>query len=402
MEAGVSLPLVSVLPGDDNRLSVVSVSLTKEHVYLVGSNLLEFRPASLLVGSFHSADLFCLDVQKWVSLSIPRNGSPVGDNIEVSVPFAREFGISQGFSLIFVSLSREHVSLCERSSSVALTNRGHHIQKGVSPSLTQKRDIDDGSLFPTGLRGEDSSDPLDPKKSIHGSEGVSLQSICSVSGSDVAADTVSGDAGSAFNADGISDAVHVVLLDYDAIYNPDLARNASVVDVEAIDFNITAAGSKDLISYSTVGKTDPDDDVAGKANLNGKTTATFQSGVRKVVNGDIPSGRRSASRSGTAIAKTASLRTSKSVIAEADAGSTDRLVSITRYQPKQIGGLPSLPHKGDSEPGTAPSGDTTGGLNRVSSASDGAITGSQQSLTATGYGSSKIWAGTIGQWRPTI
>ena len=61
MEAGVSLPLVSVLPGDDSRLSVVSISLTKEHVYL-----LEFRPAGLLVGSSHSADLLGLDVQKWV------------------------------------------------------------------------------------------------------------------------------------------------------------------------------------------------------------------------------------------------------------------------------------------------------------------------------------------------
>ena len=63
MEAGVSLPLVSVLPGEDSHLSVVSVSLTKEHVYLVGSKLLEFRPAGLLVGSSHSADLLSLDVQ---------------------------------------------------------------------------------------------------------------------------------------------------------------------------------------------------------------------------------------------------------------------------------------------------------------------------------------------------
>ena len=34
MEAGVSLPLVSALPGDDIRLSVDSVPLTREHVYL--------------------------------------------------------------------------------------------------------------------------------------------------------------------------------------------------------------------------------------------------------------------------------------------------------------------------------------------------------------------------------
>ena len=71
MEEGVSLPLVSVLPGDDIRLSVVSVPLTKEHVYLVGSNLLEFRPAGMLVGSSHSADLLGLDVQKWVSFFVP-------------------------------------------------------------------------------------------------------------------------------------------------------------------------------------------------------------------------------------------------------------------------------------------------------------------------------------------
>ena len=34
MEAGVSLPLVSALPGDDIRLSVDSVPLTRENVYL--------------------------------------------------------------------------------------------------------------------------------------------------------------------------------------------------------------------------------------------------------------------------------------------------------------------------------------------------------------------------------
>ena len=71
MEAGVSLPLVSVLPGVDIRLSVVSVPLTREQVYLVGSNLLEFRPAGFLVGPSHSADLLGLDVQKWVFFFIP-------------------------------------------------------------------------------------------------------------------------------------------------------------------------------------------------------------------------------------------------------------------------------------------------------------------------------------------
>ena len=76
MEAGVSLPLVSVLLGDDSRLSVVSVSLTQEHVNLAGSNSVEFRPAGLLVGSFHSADLLGLDLQKWVFPCRSKVGRP--------------------------------------------------------------------------------------------------------------------------------------------------------------------------------------------------------------------------------------------------------------------------------------------------------------------------------------
>ena len=84
---------------------------------------------------------------------------------------------------------------------MALNSRGHHIKIGVSPSLSQKRDIDDGSLFPAELRGEDSSDPLDPKKTMLGTVGVSLQLFRSVVGSIVALVAISGDAGSARNAD---------------------------------------------------------------------------------------------------------------------------------------------------------------------------------------------------------
>ena len=134
-------------------------------------------------------------------VSLSRNGSPVGESLEVFVSFAKEIGLFQGSSLISVSLKRGHVSLCERNSSVALNSRGHHIQIGVSPSLSQKRDIDDGSLFPAELRGEDSSDPLDPKKTILGTVGVSLQLIRSVKESVVALVAISGDAGSARNAD---------------------------------------------------------------------------------------------------------------------------------------------------------------------------------------------------------
>ena len=56
---------------------MVSVPLTKEHVYLVRSNLLEFRLAGLLVGSSHSSDLLGLDVQKWVSFFV-QSRSKVG------------------------------------------------------------------------------------------------------------------------------------------------------------------------------------------------------------------------------------------------------------------------------------------------------------------------------------
>ena len=51
-----------------------------------------------------------------VSLSL-RNGSPVAVVFEVSVPFAKEIGLSNVFSSIIVSLSREHISLCESISS---------------------------------------------------------------------------------------------------------------------------------------------------------------------------------------------------------------------------------------------------------------------------------------------
>ena len=67
MEAGVSLPLVSVLPGDDIRWSMFSIPLTRKHVYSNGSNLLVLLPADLLVGSSHSADLLGSYVQEWVS-----------------------------------------------------------------------------------------------------------------------------------------------------------------------------------------------------------------------------------------------------------------------------------------------------------------------------------------------
>ena len=52
-----------------------------------------------------------------VSLVLPRNGFSVGHSLEISDPFARELGLSQVSSLLSVSLSREHVSLCERNSS---------------------------------------------------------------------------------------------------------------------------------------------------------------------------------------------------------------------------------------------------------------------------------------------
>ena len=44
-----------------------------------------------------------------VSLSLRRNGFPVGHNLEISDPFTRELGLSQVSSLISVSFSREHV-----------------------------------------------------------------------------------------------------------------------------------------------------------------------------------------------------------------------------------------------------------------------------------------------------
>ena len=51
-----------------------------------------------------------------VSLSLPRNGFPVGHGFEISDPFARELGLSQVVSLISVSLSRDYDPLCERNS----------------------------------------------------------------------------------------------------------------------------------------------------------------------------------------------------------------------------------------------------------------------------------------------
>ena len=53
-----------------------------------------------------------------VSFSLPRNGFPVCHSLEISDPFARELGLSQVYSLIYVSLSRELVSLVGRNSSV--------------------------------------------------------------------------------------------------------------------------------------------------------------------------------------------------------------------------------------------------------------------------------------------
>ena len=53
-----------------------------------------------------------------VSLSLPRNGFPVGLSLEISDPFARELGLSQVPSLISFSLSRGLVSFYERNSSV--------------------------------------------------------------------------------------------------------------------------------------------------------------------------------------------------------------------------------------------------------------------------------------------
>ena len=52
-----------------------------------------------------------------VSLSIPRNGFPVGLSLEISVSFAKELGLSH-VPLISVSLSKELVSFYERNSSV--------------------------------------------------------------------------------------------------------------------------------------------------------------------------------------------------------------------------------------------------------------------------------------------
>ena len=53
-----------------------------------------------------------------VSLSLPRNGFPVGLSLEISDPFARELVLSQVPSLIYVPLSRELASFYERNSSV--------------------------------------------------------------------------------------------------------------------------------------------------------------------------------------------------------------------------------------------------------------------------------------------
>ena len=86
-----------------------------------------------------------------VSLSLPRKWVP-SSNL-----------LSPVSALIFVSLTRDHVCLCERnfygvlnSSDTEIytngeamvfpgTTRGLHTQKWVSPCLTQYRDVEDGA-----------------------------------------------------------------------------------------------------------------------------------------------------------------------------------------------------------------------------------------------------------------
>ena len=100
---GVSLPLVSVLPGDDFRWSILSDPLTRERGYSDGSNVLVFRPASLLVDSSHSADLLGSDVQKWVSFL----STEVLDSGAVFVVLARARSKPSGHSLTMLSPTTE-------------------------------------------------------------------------------------------------------------------------------------------------------------------------------------------------------------------------------------------------------------------------------------------------------
>ena len=76
------------------------------------------------------------------------------------------------------------------------TTRGLHTQKGVSPCLTQYRDVEDGAIFPVGLRSAISSGT---RSSIV---------INTIDGSVDAVDTESGDAVIGLNADAIDDAAN--------------------------------------------------------------------------------------------------------------------------------------------------------------------------------------------------
>ena len=87
------------------------------------------------------------------SLSLPRNGFPVGHSLEISDPFARELGLSQVSSLISVSLSREHVYCV-----VFVPFTREHIYNGGSILPIFRSEIGDGSSVP-GIR-EHGSDPF--------------------------------------------------------------------------------------------------------------------------------------------------------------------------------------------------------------------------------------------------
>ena len=79
-------------------------------------------------------------VKGFPSLSLEMGFSSI-NSLEISDPFARGLGLSQVPSLIFVSLSRELVSLCESKSSVF-----SHVVLAVEADLA----ID----LPAALKGE--------------------------------------------------------------------------------------------------------------------------------------------------------------------------------------------------------------------------------------------------------
>ena len=133
MEAGVSLPLVSVLPGDDFRWSILSDPLTRERGYSDGSNV-----------------LVCLKMGAGVSLSLPQeevHGACIFSLFFslISVPFARvpvcirERNFPGGFNMpdnesLFVLvhktfLLRARVDLGEKRSN--FKNKGNSARSAV-------------------------------------------------------------------------------------------------------------------------------------------------------------------------------------------------------------------------------------------------------------------------------